>query len=78
VTLNITQAMALENLYRKLLDYLYNYAEGKLDPVFFFNGMDSIIRLIDNLVRENASYSCSYSRTLKIADKFLPDKKISN
>ena len=77
MALNLTQAMALEALYRKLLDELYNYAEGKLDPVFFFRGMESIIRMLDNFVRENASYSCSHQRELIIADKFFPNAQLT-
>jgi hypothetical protein len=75
MALNITQALALEGIYRKLLDELYNYAEGRLDPVFFFDRMESIIRLIDGFVRENGSHSCSHQRDLKTADKFLLQNK---
>ena len=75
MALNLTQALALESVYRKLLDKLYNYAEGRLDPVFFFDGMESTIRLIDNFVRENGSYSCSHQRDLVVADKFLPTRQ---
>lgn len=47
-------------------DFLYNYAEGKLDKKFFINGMDGIISQIDTIVRENGNYSCHYCRELKI------------
>ena len=77
MALNLTQAMALEDLYRKLLDELYNYAEGKLDPVFFFTGMESIIKLLDNFIRENGPYSCSHQRDLVIADKFFPNAQLT-
>jgi hypothetical protein len=73
MSLNITQAMALENIHRKLLDKLHNYSAGKTDSIFFFGGMETVIHLIDNFVRENSSYNCSYRRDSKIADKFLPE-----
>lgn len=56
--------MAFAHLHRQMRDFLYNYAEGKLDRALFINGMDGMIGQIDNIVRENGSYSCSYSRVL--------------
>ena len=62
----LTQCMALAQLHRKMIDFLYNYAEGKLEDEFFLKGMDGLIGSIDNLVRENGHYNCSYSRLMII------------
>ena len=71
MTLNLTQCMALAHLHRNMKDLLYDYAEGKLQDRFFLEGMDGIIGQIDNFVRENGHYNCSYSRSMKIANRFL-------
>jgi len=63
-----TQCMALAQLHNQMKDFLYNYAEGRLDKKFFINGMDSLIGQLDTVVKENGSYSCSYSRILKIKE----------
>lgn len=76
MSLNLTQCMALAHLHRNMKDFLYNYAEGKLQAKFFLEGMDGIISQIDNFVRENGSYNCSYSRSLLIADQFLANQSL--
>jgi len=63
-----TQCMALAHLHNRMKDFLYNYADGKLERKFFINGMDGLIGQIDTLVRENGDYSCSHSRTLEIRE----------
>jgi len=63
-TFNRTQCMAFAHLHNRMMDFLFNYAEGKLDRMFFINGMTALIGQIDNLIRENGHYSCSYSRML--------------
>ncbi len=61
-----TQCMALTHLHHSMKDFLFNYAEGRLDVEFFINGMSGLIDEIDTLVRENGDYNCSYSRALEI------------
>lgn len=61
-----TQCMALTHLHHSMKDFLYNYAEGRLDVEFFINGMSGLIDEIDTFVRENGDYNCSYSRSLEI------------
>ena len=63
-TFDLTQCMALAHLHRSMKDFLYNYAEGRLDRTFFINGMDGLIEQINNIVRENGAYSWSYPRML--------------
>lgn len=77
-TFSITQCMALAHLHRRMIDFLFDYAEGKTDRTFFINGMAGLIGQIDSLVRENGNYSCSYSRMLdgKLAEKFTTAKRV--
>lgn len=69
--LNHTQSLALAHLHNRLKDFLFNYAEGGLQPDFFFQGMEGIIGEIDTFIRENGQFSCNYVRHLKIHEKFL-------
>ena len=56
---SMTQCFALAHIYEYMKNFLYDYAEGRIDKKFFLTSMDGMIDYIDNIVRENGSYSCS-------------------